>query len=334
MSFEQENMGSNDQTEQNITNIRPTLNAQEIFRRYGLIIAFFIMVLILSIISPTFLTPRNIVNVLRQVSINGIIALGMTFVILIAAIDLSVGSLVAVAGVIAGSIIVVNPNAVFYAILAGMGVCAVFGFLSGVMISKLNIPAFIASLAMLTIARGFALVYANGRPYILTSESFKALGQGYVGPIPIPVVILGIVAIVLSIILYLTRFGRHVFAVGGNVNAAVLSGVNTHKITIFVFTISGALAGLSGTILASRINSGQPSIGSGFELDAIASVVIGGTSLNGGSGKIYGTILGFLIIGIINNGLNLLNVSSYYQLIVKGLIIAGAVMLDQATNKK
>jgi ribose/xylose/arabinose/galactoside ABC-type transport system permease subunit len=257
----------------------------------------------------------------------------MTFVVITACIDLSVGSLVAVAGVVCGSIIFRNENAVFLAIFLGILSSSFLGFITGSMTAILKLPSFIASLSMMTIARGIALVYSNGRPYVLTSEKFKVLGQGYVGIIPIPVIVLFIIILLAYVILKYTRLGRYIYAVGGNENAAIVSGVNSKNVLISVFTINGALAGLAGIVLASRINSGQPAIGTSYELDAIASVVIGGTSLRGGSGKIIGTILGFMIIGIINNGLNLLNVSSYYQLIVKGLIIAGAVMMDQVTKK-
>lgn len=306
----------------------------EMLKKYGLVIVLVLMVIVLSLISETFFTVTNLINVLRQISINGIIALGMTFVILSAGIDLSVGSLVAVSGVIAGSILNVNPQLVLVAVVAGILASGFFGMISGIMVVKFDIPPFVATLAMMTIARGFALVYTDGRPYILDSQGFKVIGQGYLGPIPIPVIILFITIIVMQVILNLTKFGRYVYAIGGNENAAKASGVSVGKTKLFVYTLSGLLTGLSGVILASRINSGQPAIGVSFEMDAIAAVVIGGTSLSGGVGSISGTILGFLIIGIINNGLNLLNVSSYYQLIVKGLIIAGAVILDQKTKKR
>ena len=309
------------------------IDMASIIKKYGLVMAFVVIFTILSLTSGTFFTTTNLMNVVRQISINGIIALGMTFVILTGGIDLSVGSLVAVAGVIAGSIINVNPNLAWPAFFAGVMACGVFGFITGAMIVKFDIPPFVATLAMMTIARGFALVYSNGRPYVLTSDSFAVFGQGYVGPIPVPVVILILTSIVMSVLLMYTKFGRYVYAVGGNEKAARASGVSIGKTKLLVYTISGILTGLAGVILASRINSGQPAIGTSYELDAIAAVVIGATSLVGGVGSIMGTMLGFLIIGIINNGLNLLNVSSYYQLIVKGVIIAGAVILDQKTKR-
>jgi ribose/xylose/arabinose/galactoside ABC-type transport system permease subunit len=305
----------------------------DIIRKYGILLILLAIALFLSIISPVFLTFNNLLNVVRQISINGIIAVGMTFVIIIGGIDLSVGSIVAVAGVIAGSILSTNPSNVFYAVFAAIVASAIFGLLNGLLVSKFNIAAFVATLATMTIARGFALVYTNGKPYVLASKSFSTLGQGYLGAIPVPVVILVIVVAIMSIMLNFTKFGRYVYALGGNENATKVSGINVSRVKTWVFVVNGALAGLAGVILASRINSGQPAIGTGFELDAIAAVVIGGTSLTGGVGTISGTIIGSLIIGIINNGLNLLNVSSYYQQIVKGLIIAIAVIVDMRSKK-
>lgn len=306
---------------------------KEILRKYGLLLALLLLVVILSFISKTFFTAHNLMNVVRQISINGLIALGMTFVILTGGIDLSVGSLVAVSGVIAGSILNNNPEQFIPAAIAAIIVSGIFGFITGGLIVKFNLPPFIATLAMLTIARGFALVYSDGRPYILDSEPFKVFGQGYLGPIPVPVIILVIMCLFTFVLLNWTKFGRYVYAVGGNEQAAKASGVRVGKILLSVYMLNGLLTGLAGVVLASRINSGQPAIGESYELDAIASVVIGGTSLTGGVGNIIGTILGFFIIGIINNGLNLLNVSSYYQLIVKGVIIIAAVILDQKTKK-
>jgi ribose/xylose/arabinose/galactoside ABC-type transport system permease subunit len=298
--------------------------------KYGLLI----VLAVLSFVSDSFFTATNLINILRQISVNGILALGMTMIIIAGGIDLSIGSLVAVGGVVSGSIILAHPNSVFLAVMAGILACGAFGLLNGIMVKQFNIPGFIATLACMTIARGFALVYSDGRPYVLYSDTFKSIGQGYIGFIPVPVCILILLVSLTAVILYLTRFGRYVYAVGGNANAAKASGVNVGFILLMVYTVNGLFAGLAGVILASRISSGQPAIGVGYELDAIAAVVIGGGSLKGGIGKVLGTVLGFLIIGVINNGLNLLNVSSYYQQIVKGVIIAGAVILDQTSKKQ
>jgi len=303
-------------------------------RKYGLVLVLVAMVVTLSFVSNSFFTSTNIINVLRQISMNGILALGMTFVIITGGIDLSVGSLVAVSGVVCGSIVFNHPNEILPAVAAAVFACGAFGLLNGFMVKQFGVPGFIATLASMTIARGFALVYSDGRPYVLTSDSFKVIGQGYLGFIPIPVCILVVVIIITAVILYQTKFGRYVYAVGGNPNASKASGVNVGLNLLAVYTLNGLLAGLAGVVLASRISSGQPAIGVSYEMDAIAAVVIGGASLLGGVGRISGTILGFLIIGVINNGLNLLNVSSYYQQIVKGVIIAGAVILDQASKKR
>lgn len=307
--------------------------ATDLMRRYGLIVGLLLCVIILSFISDAFLTVNNLMNVLRQVSINGILAVGMTLVILTAGIDLSIGSLMAVSAVIAASIVAGSPNEVLWALIAGIAASSVLGGVTGVMSTKLNVVPFIATLAMMTIARGIALIYTNGRPITIDSAAFRYLGQGYIGPVPVPVVIFALVTSIVSFILYKTKFGRYIYAVGGNENAANVSGIRVHRVKIWVYIINGALSGLAGILLASRISSGQPNSGQGYELDAIAAVVIGGTSLFGGRGTMLGTIVGVLIIGVISNGLNLLNVSSYWQQIIKGLIIAAAVVLDQRTKR-
>ncbi|WP_375140516.1 ABC transporter permease [Cohnella herbarum] len=313
--------------------IRDKVNSSEMMRKYGLIAILLAAVIILSLVSDTFLTVTNLMNVLRQVSINGILAIGMTFIILTAGIDLSIGSLMAVAAVIATSIVAHDPGAVGLALIAGVAASGILGGVSGTMSAKLNVAPFVATLAMMTIARGIALIYTNGRPIVVSSEPFKFLGQGYIGPLPVPVIIFVAVAAIMGVVLYKTKFGRYVYAIGGNENASKISGIRVGRIKIWVYVINGFLAGLAGILLSSRISSGQPNSGMGYELDAIAAVVIGGTSLFGGRGSLLGTIVGVLIIGIINNGLNLMDVSSYWQQIIKGLIIAGAVILDQRAKR-
>lgn len=304
-----------------------------IFAKYGLVVIILAICLELSTLSSVFLTQENWINLLRQVSINGIMAMGMTFVIITSGIDLSVGAMLAVSGTIVGSIVSKNADSVFLGIFTAILVTSAFGFLSGVSISFFKMPPFIVTLAMTTIARGFALVYANGRPYIISSPKYAFLGKGTIIGIPIPVISFALVTLIMYVILTKTKTGRYIFAIGGNENASRISGVNIKKIKIIVYTINGLLAGFAGTILASRISSGQPAIGVGYETDAIAAVVIGGTRMSGGVGSISGTILGVLIIGLISNGLTLLGVNSYYQQIVKGLIIFAAVLLD-ITSKK
>lgn len=296
---------------------------RELGRKYGIVIVLIALWIGLAFASETFRTSQNVVNILRQVSMNGIIAVGMTFAIMTGGIDLSVGSLVAVAGVVGGSILAARPEQIVLAIGAAIFACALFGLFNGFFIAYAKVPPFITTLASMTIARGFAYVYSNGRPYVLKSPDFRELGRG-VAPI---VVFLAVVAAA-HFLLSKTTFGRYVYATGGNIKAALASGVNVRTVLLRVYVLCGLLAGLSGVVLSARTNSGQPAVGIGYELDAIAAVIIGGTSMSGGSGTIIGTLIGTLIIGTLNNGLNLLDVSSYYQMIVKGFIILGAVYFD------
>ena len=300
----------------------------EFARKYGILIVLIVMWVLLMAVSPTFRTATNAVNILRQVAVNGIIAIGMTFVIMTGGIDLTVGSLVAVAGVVSGSILVANPDNVVLAVAAGILVCALFGAMNGFFAAYMGVPPFVATLAGQTIARGFAYVYSDGKPYTLASDGFSMIGKG-MAPIIIFIVILAICHIMLSKM----KFGRYIYAVGGNPKAAEASGVRVKYILMKVYILSGVLAGIAGIVLASRTNSGQPAVGTGYETDAIAAAVIGGTSMTGGIGTIPGTLIGILSIGTLNNGLNLLDVSSYWQQIIKGLIILGAVCFDIVSKK-
>ena len=300
----------------------------EFARKYGILIVLIVMWVLLMAVSPTFRTATNAVNILRQVAVNGIIAIGMTFVIMTGGIDLTVGSLVAVAGVVSGSILVANPDNVVLAVAAGILVCALFGAMNGFFAAYMGVPPLVATLAGQTIARGFAYVYSDGKPYTLASDGFSMIGKG-MAPIIIFIVILAICHIMLSKM----KFGRYIYAVGGNPKAAEASGVRVKYILMKVYILSGVLAGIAGIVLASRTNSGQPAVGTGYETDAIAAAVIGGTSMTGGIGTIPGTLIGILIIGTLNNGLNLLDVSSYWQQIIKGLIILGAVCFDIVSKK-
>lgn len=300
----------------------------EFARKYGILIVLVVMWILLMIVSPTFRTTKNAVNILRQVSINGIIAIGMTFVIMTGGIDLTVGSLVAAAGVVSGSILVANPSNVLLAVAAGIVVCALFGAMNGFFVAYMEVPPFVATLAGMTIARGFAYVYSDGKPYTLASEGFSLIGKGMA-----PIAIFVLILIISHLFLSKMKFGRYIYAVGGNVKAAEASGVKVKHILMKVYILSGVLTGIAGIVLASRTNSGQPAVGMGYETDAIAAAVIGGTSMTGGIGTIPGTLVGILIIGTLNNGLNLLDVSSYYQQIIKGLIILGAVCFDIMSKK-
>jgi len=291
----------------------------------GILIGFAALCIALSIISPAFLTESNILNILRQVSTNANLALGMTLVIIICGIDLSVGSIVALSGTVTGGLIAFSNVSIPVAVFAGIFVGTLAGVFNGVMVAYTGIPSFIVTLAMLNIARGAAYVYTGGQPIRVMNEGFNVIGAGYLGPIPLPVIYSFIFLVITAIILNNTKLGRHIYAVGGNKEAARFTGIKIKRIEIFVYTFSGFLAAFSGVVLAARMFSGQPTVGNGFELDAIAAVVLGGTSMTGGIGKIGGTLIGVLVIGVLNNGMNLLKISSYWQFVVKGCVILGAV---------
>ncbi len=321
---------------------RDWLNA--FFRKYAIVLILLAMFILMSILSPAFLQPRNLLNVVRQISVIGLIAMGVTMAIITTGIDLSSGSVLAVAAVVAASLAQrpdwaarMYPNLpvlpVIIPVAAGLLIGAVCGYINGALIAKSKIPPFIATLGMMTAARGVALLYSNGRPISSLTASFNFLGQGEVLGIPFPIIVLIIMAAITQVMLNNTRFGRHVYALGGNEQAARISGVNLDSVKIRVYTYAGLLSGLAGVVLASRISSGQPGLGQGYELDAIASAVIGGTSLAGGIGTVWGTLVGALIIGVLNNGLDLLNVSAYWQMIVKGAIIVAAIIIDERKNR-
>lgn len=315
-------------------NLYTNIKQQQILYRYGIYIAFIILVTAITITSPSFLKISNIINILRQISVNGILAVGMTFVIITRGIDLSVGSILALSAVVATSLAHPSQYPVIVPVLAALVVGLCLGVVNGYFIAKKTLAPFIVTLGMMTVARGLSLVYTNGRPIITLSDSYNEIGGGYLLGIPLPVVVFVSVLLIGIFVLNYTRFGRYVYAVGGNELALKISGVNSNRIIIWTYAISGALAGLAGVVLSSRVMSGSPSMGQGSELDAIAAVVIGGTSLSGGVGSITGTIVGALIIGVMNNGLDLLNVSSYWQQIVKGIIIVLAVLLDRKAKKQ
>ncbi|MGH7941553.1 MAG: ABC transporter permease [Limisphaerales bacterium] len=308
-------------------------NTGEFFFKYGIYFAFVMLAGTLAIWKPSFRKLENIENILQQISVNGILAVGMTLVIITAGIDLSVGSVLAFSAVVATSLAQANEQGqgVHPLILPlAMGILAgvVCGAVNGILIAKRRLAPFIVTLGMMTVARGLALVYTGGRPEINLSPGYDAIGDGLAGPggLVLAAVLAGI------FILHFTRFGRYVYAVGGNELAAKVSGVNTDRVLIGVYALAGALAGLAGIVESSRVMSGSPSAGEGYELNAIAAVVIGGTSLMGGIGSMAGTIVGVLIIGVMNNGLDLLHVSSYWQQVVKGAIIVCAVALERKSS--
>ncbi len=286
-----------------------------------------LMVIIMSFLSPAFLTSRNLINIVRQISIIAVIGMGVTFCIITTGIDLSSGSVVAFAGVVAASFGGGEHPliaAIFFGLLAG----AAAGFLNGTFSALGGIPPFIATLGMMQAARGMALIYSDGRPVTGLSPTFTFIGGGYLFGVPVPILIMLAIGLVSHILLKKTRFGKYVYAIGGNRQAALVSGINVKKYLVLVYTYAGTLSAAAGIMLAARLAAGQPTAGVMYELDAIAAAVIGGTSLTGGIGTIPGTIIGALIMGVLNNGLVLLNVSPYAQQVVKGAIIVAAVLLD------
>lgn len=331
--------------------------------RYAVILAFILLCLVLGLMSDKFFTYSNLMNTLRQISFNGIIAIGMTFVLITGGVDLSVGSVAALAALVAADLSVVTgtvevpllqggaeaaqavirelPRApLFVAILAGLGVALLCGLANGMLIARFRMSPFIATMGMMTIARGLAQIYCGGRPISNCTAEFFHLGTGNIVELsktvtfPIPVGVLLLVMVLAYILLKKMRFGRHVLAVGGNETAATASGLNVSSIKIRVYMMSGVLAGISGILLSARINSASPLSCEGYELNAIAAAVIGGTSPMGGVGNVFFTIIGAMIIGTMSNGLDLLNVSSYYQQVIRGLIILIAVLLDYRSRNK
>jgi len=296
----------------------------------GLAIALAALMIALAVARPNFLTLGNLVNLVRQISINGILAVGVTYVLLTGGVDLSLGSMVALTGVIAAMFAHPAQYALLVPVLIGVLAGALCGSANGLMVTRGRMAPFVVTLGMMTSARGLALLLSGGRPVSNLSPAFTRIGSGDFAGVPAPTWILFAVALASHVFLRHICIGRHVYAVGGNEHAARASGVNVRGVKMAAYTICGAMAGLAGVVLAARITTGQPNAGIGYELDAIAAVVIGGTSLSGGVGSVSGTILGALLIGVINNGLDLLNVSSYYQQVIKGLIIVGAVWLDRS----
>lgn len=300
--------------------------------KFVMVIAFVAIVIVFSILSNRFFTFDNFFNVLRQVSTNGIIALGMTLVIICGGIDLSVGSVMAFAGTICCGLIEDGMHFTL-AILITLISAVLFGLFNGFFVAKVDMPPFIVTLATMQMIRGGAYIYSQGSPIRVIDENFNMLGNGYIGVVPIPVMLFVLVTLIVYLILHRSKMGIYIYAVGGNKNCAIYSGINAKKVQISVFVISALCAALSGIILASRMYSGQPTSGQGAEMDAIAAAVLGGTSFSGGSGKVSGTVLGILIIGVMNNGLNILNVASYYQLVLKGIIILLAIYVDMIKQK-
>lgn len=313
------------------------------FVKFQSLIALILMCLVLGILSDKFFTVANGWNVMRQISVNICISVGMTLVILTAGIDLSVGSILAFCGAVSASLLksgIQIPSLDLFigftllgGIVAGLLTGTLLGIFNGWTITRFKVPPFVATLAMLTIARGLTMLWTGGFPISGLGANFAVLGTGWFLGMPVPVWISGVVVLIAIIITNRTRLGRYIYAIGGNENAARLSGINIKRIKIIVYALAGMLAAVGGLIVTSRLDSAQPNAGMSYELDAIAAVVIGGTSLSGGRGTIMGTVLGAIIIGVLNNGLVLLNVSPFWQQVVKGLVILLAVVIDRSGSK-
>lgn len=289
--------------------------------------------IILSIATPTFFTKANLLNILRQVSINGILAIGMSLVCLTGGIDLSVGSIVAFSGILAAGLINYSTLPIPLICLIAIAVGVILGTINGYFVAYWDAPAFVVTLSMMTVARGLTYIYCDGKPISKLPDEFLQIGKGNLLGIPTPAVILLVVFIILSLMLSKFKVGRYIYAVGGNSQAAMVSGINVKRVTTLVYSLSGLCCGIAAVVLTARVSAGLPKAGDGYELDAIAATVIGGTSLSGGSGKLWGTVLGALLLGMVNTGLDLLNVTSYYQQVVRGLIILGAILIDSRRNK-
>jgi ribose transport system permease protein len=338
-------------------NLRLRDLAQELpalFFRYGTVAGLVILCILFGVLTPehSFISQQNIINLANQIAVNCILAVGMTFVIITAGIDLSVGSVLAFAGVLCAYVIkgglhitLLGYRGTILPVLDAPVVMVIFGIatalvvalgvgaLSGKLIARFTLPPFIATLAMMLIGRGAAFVLCEGRPIGELPETFTVIGVAPRLPIPIPVYVMVVVVALAWVLLMRTAFGRAVFAIGGNESAAWLSGINVRKVKTWVYAMSGFLAGMGGVIQAAKLMSGDPKEGQMFELDAIAAVVVGGTSLMGGRGSVMGTVVGALIIGVMNNGLSHMHVDQYWQWIIKGLVILGAVLLDKAQKK-
>lgn len=296
------------------------------------LIVLLVTSIIVALLNQRFLTWGNILTILRQTSINAVIATGMTFAILIGGIDLSVGSILGLCGAIAAFLISSGMN-VFVVLVIALVLGTSIGFLNGTLITAGRLQPFIATLGTVTLLRGTILVFTQGRPISIgntdASEAFSRIGTGFIGPIPIPVYIMILVFLIAYYILNHTRIGRYIYSTGSNEEATMYSGINTNRVKLFVYSVSGMMASLAGILITARLSSAQPTSGVGYELDAIAAVVLGGTSMAGGVGTIAGTAIGALIIGVLNNALNLMQVSSYYQDVAKGVVILIAVLLDR-----
>lgn len=318
------------------TQPKQKFNFAQAYAKIGPLAALLILIILVAIMNRSFLNISNLMNLLQQVSINALIAFGMQFVILTGGIDLSVGAILALSGAFSAQMIMMGVSPIL-AFVMGMAMGAIFGAFNGLLIAYGKAAPFIVTLATMSIFRGATYVLTNGNPItgprMNNSFSFQFLGQGYLFGVPFQVYIMVIFYVIFYMLLHKTTFGRKTYALGGNERAAFVAGINTKRMVIWIYVIAGFLSAVAGMILTSQLASAQPDAGTSYEMDAIAAVVLGGTSLAGGKGKMFGTLVGALIIGVLNNGMNLLGISSFYQQIVKGIVILVAVLLDRKQSQ-
>ena len=322
---------------------RNQTSTKELLAKSQSLIALVLMVFAMSVMSDAFLTPENGWNILRQISVNLCLSIGMTLIILSGGIDLSVGAILALSGAVAAGVLKNGIELPMFdaliqftlagAIISGIAVGLAAGWFNGFVVTRFRLPPFVATLGMFSIARGLTMLWTGGFPVTGLGEGFAYIGTGILFGVPMPVWITAALVAVFVVITRKTRFGRYLYAVGGNERAALLTGLRVKRIKVWVYTLGGGLAGVAGLLVTARLDSAQPNAGLGYELDSIAAVVIGGTSLSGGRGSVMGTVLGCLIIGVLNNGLFLLNVSPFWQQVVKGLVILAAVAIDKANAR-
>ncbi len=313
---------------------RRQISIAMIYRKYGIFLILVLLFVISAVINRNFLKPQNLINILKQISVVTIIACGETMLIVSGMIDLSAGLVCTMSACFSAGVLAATGS-ITLAFMVGISLGMSAGWINGFLITHYKLQSFIATLAMMNIAKGITQIYTNGQA-VSGVEKIRFLGQGSLVGIPMPVIVMLLVVIVIAILMKYTTLGVRIYAIGGNEKATIASGINTRRTKRLIFTISGALVGLAGVVLMARLMSGQPSVGAGYEFDAITAVIVGGTSFLGGIGTVTGTFIGSIIVGLINNILNLLHVSTQYQLIVKGLLIAGAVIVDVKTkeNKK
>ncbi len=310
------------------------IDKRELLRRYGILIMLLVLIIYFSFGSEYFLTGSNVVNVLRQSAVTGISAVGLTYVMLTGGIDLSIGAVIGLTAVTAASCMAKLGLSPILACIIALALGALIGLINGILVNYVEIPALIATLGVMTSVRGLCYILTGGLPVYGFPASFDILGKGYVGVIPVPVIIMAVVLVLGWYVLNRTRYGRYLYAIGGSREAARLSGINVDKMVVATYMIAGLLSSLAGLVELSRLSSGQPSAGDGFEMNVITAVVLGGISVNGGEGKFFGVVVGIFIMSVLANGLVMMNVYEFYQQLIRGIVLIFAVGFDQLSKKK